>query len=204
MQPEYEFTVDWFTQFWPIWADLTKGRQISTALEIGSFEGRSTCKMIEHFGSQNEFHIFCIDTWGGGIEHGRFDMEATEVRFDRNTARAMAAAAHHIEVTKLKGISSQQLASLFSLTKRPSFDLVIVDGSHQAPDVLTDLVFSYELTHVGGLIICDDYLWSMEKHGQQDLLNMPRLAIDAFKTIFARKLRQFNLPAYQCYFEKTA
>jgi predicted O-methyltransferase YrrM len=204
MPADYDFTVDWFSPHWPVWADLTKDRAILTALEIGSFEGRSTCRMIEVFGAKNPLHVVCVDTWGGGVEHSKLDMSAAERRFDANTQKAAAAATHKIDITKLKGSSAEQLLALLGAGWRGNFDLVFVDGSHQAPDVLTDLVLGYELARVGGLIICDDYLWSMEKHGAEDLLNMPRIAVDAFKTIFARKVRQFSLPAYQCYLEKTA
>jgi predicted O-methyltransferase YrrM len=86
-----------------------------------------------------------------------------------------------------------------------SFDLVFVDGSHQACDVLSDLVLSYHLCAVGGQIICDDYLWSNARHGSQDLLMMPRLAIDAFAHAFMRKVAQASgLKLYQAYFVKTA
>lgn len=52
MADEYEFTTDWFSPYWENWLTLTADRKISKILEIGSFEGRSTCAMIEHFGKQ--------------------------------------------------------------------------------------------------------------------------------------------------------
>jgi len=199
----YEFTVDWFTHYWPSWVDLIGDREIRFALEIGSFEGLSACTMIEHFGAKSDFHLFCIDTWAGSVEHGKFDAIATECRFDSNTNKATSATPFRTTVTKLKGFSNDHLFSLISQGRRATFDLVYVDGSHRACDVLLDIILAYELTHIGGLIFCDDYLWTMENHGAEDLLNCPRLAIDAFKNIFARKIVQMSGPAYQCYFEKT-
>jgi predicted O-methyltransferase YrrM len=201
---EYQFTVDWFTPHWPHWIEVTHGRNIRTALEVGSFEGLSTCRMIEHFGARNEFHIFCIDTWAGGREHGKELMTSVEERFDSNTTKAIADSKNLTKVTKLKGFSSDHLFALVSQGMRASFDLVFIDGSHQAADVLLDILLSYELARVGALLICDDYLWKMEQHGAEDLLNCPRLAIDAFKNIYARKVLQLSRPAYQCYLEKTA
>jgi len=67
-------------------------------------------------------------------------------------------------------------------------DFVYVDGSHQAPDVLADLVLAFQVLRPGGVLICDDYLWSNEGPGTEDVLNSPKIAIDAFTTIFRRKL----------------
>ncbi len=79
-----------------------------------------------------------------------------------------------------------------------------MDGSHQAPDVLADAVFAFPLLKVGGLMIFDDYLWSMELPGQQDSFNMPKPAIDAFVNIYQRKVRVLSAPLYQLYVMKTA
>ncbi len=49
----------------------------------------------------------------------------------------------------------------------------------------------------------DDYLWSAERPGLDDPLNSPKIAIDAFTTIYRRKLRILpNLPLYQLYLQK--
>jgi len=85
------------------------------------------------------------------------------------------------------------------------FDLIFVDGSHEAPEVLGDLAIAYRLCAIGGWIIVDDYLWSDVPHGSEDLLAMPRLAVDAFARLFTRKVALWGgLPLYQVYFRKTA
>jgi predicted O-methyltransferase YrrM len=83
------------------------------------------------------------------------------------------------------------------------FDLIYVDGSHTAPDVLVDAILGFQLLRKDGVLIFDDYLWSMETSPHADPLNTPKLAIDMFTTIFARKLRVLpDLPSAQCYVEK--
>ena len=53
-------------------------------------------------------------------------------------------------------------------------------------------------------MIFDDYIWSMEVMGKQDLLNMPKPAIDAFLNIFQRKMQIVRgAPVYQLYAAKT-
>ncbi|MDB5315309.1 MAG: hypothetical protein JWO26_1491 [Rhodospirillales bacterium] len=86
-----------------------------------------------------------------------------------------------------------------------SFGLIYVDSSREAPDVLVNLVLSFGLCRIAGLIICDDYLWSLQRHGAEDVVADPRIAIDAFKTINRRRLRILpGHPLQQLYLLKTA
>ncbi len=205
MDDKYEFTVDWFSQYWNNWVSLTANQRISKILEIGSFEGRSACTMIDHFSRTAPLEVFCIDHWSGGTDQTGFDMAKVEQRFNRNIQRAIAGTANPVKVQKHRGKSIEMLSALLVNGYREYFDLVFVDGSHEAPDVLGDLVLSYELCASGGLMICDDYLWSGVPHGSEDLLAMPRLAIDAFGRVFTRKVALWGgLPLYQMYFRKTA
>ena len=52
-------------------------------------------------------------------------------------------------------------------------------------------------------MICDDYLWTLEARTEIDLLSNPKIAIDAFFTIFRRSLIPIaDLPLYQMAFIK--
>jgi predicted O-methyltransferase YrrM len=53
------------------------------------------------------------------------------------------------------------LAEILS-SNEPPFDLIYVDGSHQASDVLTDSIITFQLLRVGGVMTFDDYVWCME------------------------------------------
>ncbi len=102
----------------------------------------------------------------------------------------------------MKKKSVTALAEILS-SNQPPFDLIYVDGSHQASDVLTDSIMAFQLLRVGGVMIFDDYLWSWDPEGKQDTLNMPKAAIDSFINLFQRKLRVISgLPIYQLYIEK--
>ncbi|HEX2816824.1 MAG TPA: class I SAM-dependent methyltransferase, partial [Phenylobacterium sp.] len=83
-------------------------------------------------------------------------------------------------------------------------ELIYIDGSHQAPDVLTDAVLAFQLLRVGGILIFDDYLWSHEGPGQQDFYNMPKPAVDAFVNIFQRRMTVIGAPLRQLYVRKIA
>ena len=205
MSESYEFTVDWFSPHLPNWLTVTEGQRIAKILEIGSFEGRSACRMIEHFSKTEALEVYCIDSWAAGFEHGGYDMEAVEHRFNRNMSRAVAETPHLVKVYKHKGVSTTHLIALLANGHARSFDLIFIDGSHVACDVMSDLVFAYYLCRVGGLIICDDYLWGGGSHDGADPLATPRPAVDAFVTLFSRSVKQIpGLPIYQAYLRKTA
>ncbi|MBB6408748.1 class I SAM-dependent methyltransferase [Mesorhizobium sangaii] len=199
---EYQFTTDWFSNNIPAWKSLIDEKKPTRILEIGSFEGRSTCYLIENCSKIGPIEIYCVDTWEGGAEHDKDAMGEVERRFDYNCALARRRATHAASVMKLKKTSTEALSEM--ITRRDAaFDLVYIDGSHQAPDVLADAVLAFKMLRVGGLMIFDDYLWRLEPDGQQDPLNMPKPAIDAFVNIFQRKLRVMaGFPIWQLYVEK--
>ncbi len=209
MKPEnhqYVFTNNWFNgAARSVWETLIPQISPSRILEIGSYEGASTCFLIELLGQIHATEIHCVDTWDGGIEHQSFgvEMKSVEARFHHNVAVATQKAPHQVTLTIHKGYSDQQLATLLSTEKRAYFDFIYVDGSHQAPDVLADAVMSFRLLRVGGVMVLDDYLWE-DPSGTQNILRNPKIAIDAFTTIYSSKLRILAAPLYQVYIQKLA
>lgn len=200
---DYQFTQDWFVQNIPIWNELLPRYNPQKVLEVGSFEGRSACYFIENCAKEHPFELHCIDSWDGGIEHDPGRMPAVEARFDHNIAVAKSRVAHKARVIKHKSLSHAALAKLMVVDPVGTFDVVYIDGSHQAPDVLTDAVMAFKLLRVGGLLIFDDYLWSLEKPGRQDSLTMPKPAIDAFLNLFQRKMVVVQgVPLYQVFATK--
>jgi predicted O-methyltransferase YrrM len=150
--------------------------------------------IAENMAAGEYAHVFCIDTWAGGEEHGNHDMAAVEARFDHNVKAVEARKA--VTIAKLKGKSSVQLASLVSAHEK-SFDFVYIDGSHIARDVLTDACLAWALLKPGGIMLFDDYLWG----GPRDILHRPKLAVDAFINAFSEQLDIVHL-GYQAAVKK--
>jgi len=200
----YEFSIDWFAGNIPVWDQLIPKFAPARFLEIGSYEGRSACHTIETYTAQRAIELHCVDTWEGGVEHDKSTMSDVERRFDKNVALAQTKAKNPAMIVKHKKLSHLALADLIASRQLGKFDVIYIDGSHQAPDVLTDCVLSYQLLRNGGLMMFDDYLWSMEDMGKQDSFNMPKPAIDAFLNIFQRKMFIVRgAPVYQLYAVKT-
>mgnify|MGYP006281354911 CR=1 FL=1 len=197
-----QFTNQWFVGAKPIWAQIFQKLQPGRILEIGSYEGQSTCFLIEAAGLQASSELHCIDTWQGGVEHAGIDMRAVEQRFLHNTALASKRTKNPIELKVHKTRSDFALAQLFVQGYENYFDFIYVDGSHQAADVIADAILAFRLLRKGGVIVFDDYLWAENLPGGPDLLRMPKSAIDAFINLHIRQLRVVQAPLYQLYAEK--
>ncbi|WP_193182346.1 class I SAM-dependent methyltransferase [Nisaea sediminum] len=197
-----EFTTDWFQMSRSVWEALIPRKKPARILEIGSYEGASACFVVQKLADEQSIEIHCIDTWEGSVETKERDMGAVERRFDQNMKIVTEAAAREVKLTKHKGRSDRILARLLTEGYASYFDLVYVDGSHQAPDVLCDAVLGFRLCRTGGVMVFDDYLWRDPSDPAKNVMRTPKPAIDAFTNIYGSKLRFFPAVLYQVYLEK--
>jgi len=168
------FSEEWFTPNIPSWELILRGLEGRAAriLEIGSFEGLSACFLLWRL---PDARLTCIDTFHGSPENLAYGATISnlEERFDRNIGLVDAS-----RVEKLRGDSRRTLLGLAEASDR--FDLVYVDGSHLALDVIVDAALSWPLVASGGVVIFDDYIWT--KLGEDPLLR-PGPAIDSFLSL---------------------
>jgi predicted O-methyltransferase YrrM len=182
------FTEDWFSQHVPHWERLFfdelrwSAEMPLRVVEIGSFEGRSTLWFLDRLLRHASSRITCIDTFEGGAEHVDAQTRGLHERFMSNIAES----GHSAKAEVLRMPSFDALVRLLARGDRA--DLVYVDGSHEAPDVLADLVLAFRLLSGGGVMLCDDYLWSREETARADVLGCPKLAIDAFTNLHRRQI----------------
>lgn len=170
----FDFREDWFSENIPIWTRLLaehRGKPSLRYLEIGVFEGRSTCWLLENILTCPDARIECIDNFEGGMNSAPagLDMTAVRQRFESNAAPWQDKLTLHV------GTSAEILPTLTN-----KFDFVYIDGSHQAKDVLTDSVYSWYLLKPNGIIIFDDYEWDIYHEAWRN----PKLAIQSFLRSF--------------------
>lgn len=160
------FTEDWFSHNIPNFETCMSAiPEKKLFLEIGSYEGRSTCWLLEN-GLSDKGSIVCIDPFSGSVEHGGIDMPAVEARFWSNTNKAKKA---EQKVSLFKDTSYIAISQMVGF--KYTFDFIYVDGSH-APDVaLTDACMAWGLLKQGGVMLFDDYLYPHEP---------TKVGIDAF------------------------
>lgn len=206
----YDFSNTWFQDnAEAFWEQLIPELPIATALEVGSYEGASACFLVDHIASRAPLTLHCIDSWEGGIEHqpggpAPADMAAVEQRFHHNIRTAIERAGHAVDLHVHKGHSDACLAKLIADGHDGSFDFIYVDGSHQAPDVLSDAVLAFKLLKVGGRLVFDDYVWCEDLPYGHDPIRCPKPAIDAFTTLYCRKLQIREAPLSQLHVCKTS
>lgn len=183
----YTYTQDWFDRAIPFMEQIKERYgQRERILEIGSYEGRSTVWFATRL-LKDGGEICCVDTWEGGEEHKDMNIvEGVEATFDTNMTILQAAISGRNNVTKQKGASTAWLAE--HIRRGSKFDFIYVDGSHTAPDVLTDACMAWQLLPVGGVMVFDDYLWGEAR----DILHRPKLAIDAFVNVYSEYIGVFG------------
>jgi len=206
----YYFTNNWFDiAAKGVWDTLIPQINPTRILEIGSYEGASTCYLIEKLAASKEIELHCIDTWEGGVEHkeggaAEANMLEVENRFRHNTQIAISKFENAVQLILHKGFSDVALSRLLSEGKQGYFDFIYVDGSHQAPDVLCDALLSFRLLKNNGVIAFDDYLWQEPLPYGVDPIRCPKPAIDAFTNIYCRKVKVIHAPLFQLYVQKVS
>lgn len=177
---DYKFTQDWFAWAPKVWEQFKPVLpERKHFLEVGSYEGRSTVWTVENM-MDDGGKIVCIDTWSGGEEHQVIGepMNVVESNFDHNMD-ILSQKFPDRYVSKHKGKSNYALTCLSD-----NFDFIYIDGSHQAPDVLTDACMAFPLLKPQGIMVFDDYMWG----DSRDILHRPKIAIDSFINIFAEHI----------------
>ncbi len=137
------FSNRWFLNNVKVWEDVLeplRGNADLRYLEVGVFEGQSFLWMFEEVLTHPRSRATAIDA---------FFFEGLEDRFRENLARA--GIKDRVEV--IKGFSNEALRPL----EPNSFDVIYIDGSHTAANVLRDGILAWDLLKVGGILIFDDY-----------------------------------------------
>lgn len=172
------YTIDWFSQNIEALTQVLakfKGRPNVRALEIGCFEGRGTLWLLDNILTGQGSWIHCIDTFTGSAEHEHFGIGFADT-FQRFT--------ENVPVNRRTLDHQESSEALRRLCKE--FDIAYIDGSHTAPDVLSDLVLTWPLIKKGGIMFMDDFLWPGTDQVEQ---HRPRIAIEAFLSIFTEQLK---------------
>lgn len=151
---------------WRQWLRRFAGVPNIRALEVGCYEGRSSLWFLENILDQESSFLTCIDPHCPPV-------------FSENIRRYQ----HKVSWVDKPSCIALRDASL----RMESFHFAYIDGDHSAPRVLEDAVLILPLLVAGGVLIFDDYLW---KSKWPDVAqSMPKMAIDAFLSVFAAQIQ---------------
>lgn len=139
------FTQDWFSHNIPNFQKCIEalGESRNRFLEIGSYEGRSTCWLIEQIDGEGD--VFSIDPFP--------NMPDIEERFMSNIREAVKG--KKVMTSHVKAPSHIGLARMIDLKNK--FDFIYVDGDHDPATTLTDASMAWGLLRQGGVMLFDDY-----------------------------------------------
>lgn len=129
-------------------------------VEVGSFVGESAIHMAKCLQEEKlEAVILCVDTWGGGIDHWEKVPEKLRFWFGRPSLfyQFMGNVCDHsvqgyILPIAMDSINGARLLKLKGIVP----NMVYVDGSHEAGDVLRDMGTYWNLIPKGGVMLSDD------------------------------------------------
>lgn len=167
----------------PVFAKLIAETDPHVIIEVGTWKGASALHMAQLTASRRErdqasgvdvpapAHIYCVDTWLGGVDHvlsqkpqddrflDRHGSPRLYEQFLRNVVEMPAEAAqlasyagriHPVRQTSLNGA---RILAHFKVQA----DLIYIDGSHEYDDVYADLCAYMPLLSEKGVMFGDDF-----------------------------------------------
>jgi predicted O-methyltransferase YrrM len=187
---KYTFTQNWFTHKIVTWSKALKelkGKPGINYLEIGTFEGRSALWVLENLATHPTAKIIIIDA---------FEEEGSQV-FKSNVE--LSGESDKFKV--LAGFSTDKIKEV----PTNSIDLAYIDGSGKGIVMLSDLVNTWNVTKVNGIIICSRY--ALNDHLRMALELQPDDpgpidAIDAFLKMYKRYVKVLVSEENQVIFRK--
>ena len=151
--------------------------QPRTVVEIGCFEGYTTFNLTSSIAKTNpDYRHYAIDPHAGSADLPLDVVDQAGELFRSN----LEVFEYSDNIEYIHNTSWNGLLKL--LHRGVKADLIYIDGDHRAETVLQDLVLSFELLEVGGVILCDDAVsWKyQDKQSNYNLQDSPKLAVDNF------------------------
>lgn len=169
-----KFTQDWFTNNIPNFERCMQelGDERDCFLEIGSYEGRSACWLLQN-GLSDEGELVCVEPFKDA--KGFQDLDLLE-RFEDNTFEAKKKGQY------LKLYQTYSYNAIIGIVEEYGdlLDFVYIDGHHASYSVLTDACMVWPMVRKGGVVLFDDYEWRVEPKE----IDCPKIGIDAFLKCF--------------------
>jgi hypothetical protein len=187
---KYTFTKNWFTHKIPSWTQTLKefkGKPDIHYLEIGAFEGRSALWLLENILTHPTSKITIIDAFE----------EDSHRTFISNINLSGEASKFKI----LVGFSTEKIKDV----PLNSIDFAYIDGSGKGIVMLSDLVNTWNLVKVDGIIICSRYSLDEDLRKALELQHNdpgPFEAIDTFLKLYRPYIKDLVSQENQVIFRK--
>ena len=184
-----KISLDYFSNNAYYWNQIiNKNFDEFSYLEIGSWEGGSASYILNNYKTKK---VFCVDIWD------KFDDEYKEDHFKRFEN-------FKFNMDEFKGKFSffKNTSDEFFMQNKEKFDLIYIDGWHEAPQVYKDINNSWNSLNINGIIICDDYFYGNINVRNNSTNKLPALAINKFILEKRDELKIICVNNSQIFFKK--
>ena len=153
----------------------TEKRQV---VEIGVYEGASSCFWSDFYLSHPESRLISIDPFTGSTEHHETPENYPELPNIELIARGnIAKSENAAKIEIIKGCSWDVFPELNRRNQgNPWIDLLYIDGAHDSTSVARDITLFVPMVKSGGIVIFDDY-------GHPDVKRGVDMALNAFASM---------------------
>jgi hypothetical protein len=164
-------------------------------LEIGVYTGTSLIEIVKMIPCSRGV---AIDSWTNYKEQQHATMNnmvesGVECAFYRNVEKARLSS----RISARKGDSYEILLEMNRMGEK--YDFIYVDGSHLCLDVYLDLMLSWKLLNVGGIMAIDDYMFLVGD--EFEILKRPFEAVNYFLEKCQDEITVLN-KGYRLFIEK--
>lgn len=147
---DQHFTQDWNGEF----KRNTQGMKVNFALEIGSFEGLTSCYICDNMLTEGG-RIICVDPLTDEYLPGHEDNHLFVGQYERFIRNTKGRPVELMRMTSNEAFASKGFSDY-------RFDFIYIDGDHRREQVYKDGLRAFDVCRVGGHILFDDYQWRNE------------------------------------------
>ncbi len=130
--------------------------QKMTCVEVGCFEGQGSMILCKKLCTQSESILICIDPFDEEYVKGSKEMSfwdnACKGQYERFVQNTQG-----LQIKVLRGKSEEKIPEILD----NSIDFAYIDGDHRPEEVYKDAINIFSKMKIGGIILFDDYLWSV-------------------------------------------
>ena len=154
-------------------------------LEIGSWEGSSALYILNNHKTKK---VYCVDVWDK-------DKNKEEL-YKKNFENFL----NNMEEFKHKYLYFKERSDDFFIKNKEYFDIIYVDGTHEAFQVEKDINNSWKFLNLNGIMICDDFFYGNLYSASND--DVPATSINKFIKKNGNKLKVLCVNNCQVFLQK--
>jgi predicted O-methyltransferase YrrM len=181
---QYRLANNWFNV---INLNYCKNKPINY-LEIGAFYGANIISVAMTYGLHKDSKLYCIDPWEDYNDYSEYKNEQPQIYegFIENIKNL----GFQDKIIINRGYSNKELCKFDD----DFFDIIYIDGNHEAAYVLEDAVISFRKLKKNGIMIFDDYGWGGHEYVKK--------GIDAFLSAYSKRIEYLNNIDTQIFIKK--